>query len=215
MQEQISSSSISHTWKIYSTSESLCESQIKLLRGQASSNICLSTMPKYIIAWVLGKTAVKHMTKILIATVGCKFKFFSVENEAVLKYQCSPARLLLMSCMSYFVHVWHEVGKRITRERNKESTWSTCCALLSELASLLQLVKPPLIYVLRGLSGHLGRDPKCPARGQTCRKCKGKCKGKDHFASVCKTKPKKRGIYQVQADLEHNAEQVDYAYRVT
>ena len=35
-------------------------------------------------------------------------------------------------------------------EKNKESTWSTCCVLLSELVSLLQLVKPPLIYVLRG-----------------------------------------------------------------
>ena len=33
-------------------------------------------------------------------------------------------------------------------EKNKESTWSTCCVLLSELVSLLQLVKPPLIYVL-------------------------------------------------------------------
>ena len=38
----------------------------------------------------------------------------------------------------------------ITRKRNKESTWSTCCVLLSELVLLLQLVKPPLIYVLRG-----------------------------------------------------------------
>ena len=62
-----------------------------------------------------------------------------------------------------------------------------------------------------GSSGHLGRDPKCPARGHTCRKCKGQCKGKDHFASVCKTKPKKRRVNQVQAELEGNAEQVDYA----
>ena len=62
-----------------------------------------------------------------------------------------------------------------------------------------------------GSSGHLGRDPKCPARGQTCRKCK----GKDHFASVCKTKPKKRGVNQVQTELAANAEQVDYAFRVT
>ena len=38
-----------------------------------------------------------------------------------------------------------EQGRRI-----KESTWSTCCEFLSELVSLLQLVKPPLIYVLRG-----------------------------------------------------------------
>ena len=43
------------------------------------------------------------------------------------------------------------------RGKNKESTWSTCCVLLSELVSLLQLVKPPLIYVLRGHDtfGHL------------------------------------------------------------
>ena len=31
-----------------------------------------------------------------------------------------------------------------------------------------------------GSSGHMGKDPKCPAKGQTCRKCK----GKNHFASV-------------------------------
>ena len=62
-----------------------------------------------------------------------------------------------------------------------------------------------------GSSGHLGRDPKCPAKGQTCRKCK----GKDHFASVCKTKSKNRGVNQVQEELEANGEQVDYAFRVT
>ena len=39
--------------------------------------------------------------------------------------------------------------KWIPRKRNKESTWSTC-VLLSELVLLLQLVKPPVIYVLRG-----------------------------------------------------------------
>ena len=48
-------------------------------------------------------------------------------------------------------------------------------------------------------------------RDRTCRKCK----GKDHFASVCKSRPKKRGVNQVQEDLEANAEQVDYAFRVT
>ena len=36
------------------------------------------------------------------------------------------------------------------KRRMKESTWSTCCEFLSELVSFLQLVKPPLIYVLRG-----------------------------------------------------------------
>ena len=35
-----------------------------------------------------------------------------------------------------------------------------------------------------GLLGHFGRDPQCPARGKTCRKCR----GKDHFEKVCKTK---------------------------
>ena len=35
-----------------------------------------------------------------------------------------------------------------------------------------------------GRTGHFGRDPTCPARGKTCNKCK----GKDHFAAVCKTK---------------------------
>ena len=41
-----------------------------------------------------------------------------------------------------------------------------------------------------GSSGHLARDLKCPARGQTCRKCK----RKNHFASVYKTKPKNRRV---------------------
>ena len=36
------------------------------------------------------------------------------------------------------------------RRRVKPSTWSTCCVFLSELVSLLQLVKSPLICVLRG-----------------------------------------------------------------
>ena len=63
-----------------------------------------------------------------------------------------------------------------------------------------------------GSSRHMGRDPKCPPRGQTCRKCK----GKDHFASVCKTKPKKPGVNRVQEELEaNNGEKVDYAFRVT
>ncbi|KAJ8333769.1 hypothetical protein SKAU_G00410880 [Synaphobranchus kaupii] len=35
-----------------------------------------------------------------------------------------------------------------------------------------------------GHTDHLGRDPKCPA--QTCHKCS----GKDHFSTVCRTKPK-------------------------
>ena len=63
-----------------------------------------------------------------------------------------------------------------------------------------------------GSSRQMGRDPKCPSRGQTCRKCK----GKDHFARVCKSKPKKAGVNRVQEELEaNNGEQVDYAFRVT
>ena len=62
-----------------------------------------------------------------------------------------------------------------------------------------------------GSNGHLSRDPKCPARGQTCRRYK----GKDHFANVCKTKPKKPGMNQVQEELKASGEQVDYAFRVT
>nr|XP_058952093.1 uncharacterized protein K02A2.6-like [Pocillopora verrucosa] len=62
-----------------------------------------------------------------------------------------------------------------------------------------------------GWSGHLGGDPKCPARGQTCKKCK----KKGHFASVCKTKPKKPGVNQVQEEQKPDGEQVDYAFRVT
>ena len=45
------------------------------------------------------------------------------------------------------------------RGRNKESIWSTCCVLLSELVSLLQLLKSPLIYVL---GGHDRMNPSNP-----------------------------------------------------
>ena len=38
--------------------------------------------------------------------------------------------------------------------------------------------------------GHFGRDPQCPARGKTCRKCR----GKDHFRNVCKTKSYARQV---------------------
>ena len=48
-----------------------------------------------------------------------------------------------------------------------------------------------------GSSRHLGRDPKCPARGQTCRKCK-----------------KKPGVNHVQEELKADGDQVDYAFRV-
>ena len=38
-----------------------------------------------------------------------------------------------------------------------------------------------------GNTGHFGRDPTCPAKGKICNKCG----GKDHFSTVCKTKPQK------------------------
>ena len=40
-----------------------------------------------------------------------------------------------------------------------------------------------------GKLGHFGRDPSCPARGKTCRKCG----GKNHFAVVCKAKHHSQG----------------------
>ena len=55
-----------------------------------------------------------------------------------------------------------------------------------------------------GSSEHLGGDPKCLAGGQTCRKCI----GKDHFATVCKTKPKNLGVQWVQEELLANRDQV-------
>ena len=45
-------------------------------------------------------------------------------------------------------------------KKNKECTWSTCCVSLSELVSLVQLVKPPLIYVLRGHDKHGTQKPR-------------------------------------------------------
>ena len=65
-----------------------------------------------------------------------------------------------MSCVLHFVHVCHEVARRSMGEKSKESTWSTRCEFLSELVLLLQLVNPPLIYVLRGHANH-GRF--CPS----------------------------------------------------
>ena len=50
-----------------------------------------------------------------------------------------------------------------------------------------------------------------PSRGQTCRKCK----GKDNFASVYKTKTKKPGVNQIQEEPQASGEQVDYAFTVT
>ena len=60
-----------------------------------------------------------------------------------------------------------------------------------------------------GLLGHLGHDPQCPARGKTCRKCR----GKDHFEKVCKTKSY---ACQVGREPDDNdpGPQHDYAFSI-
>ena len=46
-----------------------------------------------------------------------------------------------------------------------------------------------LTCYLCGKTGHLSKDPNCPARGQSCRKC-----GLEgHFQECCKTKHKREG----------------------
>ena len=57
----------------------------------------------------------------------------------------------------------------------------------------------------------VGKDPKRPARVETCKKIK----KNDHFASVCKTKSKKPKGNQAQEEKLANGEQVDYAFRIT
>lgn len=62
---------------------------------------------------------------------------------------------------------------------------------------------------------HIGRDPKCPARGQTCHKCQ----GKDHYAKMCHTKDSKmkQNVYSVDAhnDLAFSTNDVDMPERLT
>lgn len=58
-----------------------------------------------------------------------------------------------------------------------------------------------------GNSDHMGRDPKCPARGQTCNKCH----GKDHYAKVCRTKnPNSRQTVNNVEDTN-----TDYAFTIS
>ena len=61
-----------------------------------------------------------------------------------------------------------------------------------------------------GLLGHFGRDPQCPARGKTC----GKCRAKDHFQNVCKTKSY---ACQVGREPDDNdpGPQHDYVFSIT
>ena len=56
-----------------------------------------------------------------------------------------------------------------------------------------------------GSKGHFGRDPQCPAKGKTCRKCG----GRDHFEKVCKTKS-----YAHQAGKGPSGPQHDYAFSI-
>ena len=51
-----------------------------------------------------------------------------------------------------------------------------------------------------GNTDHIGRDPKCPARGQMGHKCQ----GKDHFAKVCRTKGRKpkQNVYNVDGCVD-------------
>jgi len=56
-----------------------------------------------------------------------------------------------------------------------------------------------------GLSGHFGCDPQCPAKGETCRKCR----GRDHFEKVCKAKPYARQVGMEPSDPHH-----DYAFSI-
>ena len=61
-----------------------------------------------------------------------------------------------------------------------------------------------------GLLGHFGRDPQCPARGKTCRKCR----GKDHFEKVCKTKSYARQVGS-EPDVNDPGPQHDYAFSIS
>ena len=60
-----------------------------------------------------------------------------------------------------------------------------------------------------GRTGHFGRDPKCPARGQTCQKCS----GRDHFAKVCKTKSKPT-VNQIGEQHLDSEPSHDYAFLI-
>ena len=53
--------------------------------------------------------------------------------------------------------------------------------------------------------GHFGNVPQCPAKGKTCRKCR----GRDHFEKVYKTKP-----YAHQVGMEPSDSQHDYAFSI-
>ncbi|XP_048729723.2 uncharacterized protein K02A2.6-like [Ostrea edulis] len=67
-----------------------------------------------------------------------------------------------------------------------------------------------------GLEGHIRTDPKCPARGKKCRKCK----QVGHFERQCKTKDKPKTKYkpekirQVSQQQTHTSSDDDYAFSI-
>ena len=60
------------------------------------------------------------------------------------------------------------------------------------------------------LLGHFGRDPQCPARGETCIKFP----GKDHFEKVCKTKSYAHQVGREPDDNDPGPKH-DHAFSIT
>ena len=60
------------------------------------------------------------------------------------------------------------------------------------------------------LKGHFSRDPQCPARGKPGTKCR----GKDHFEKVYKTKSHARQVGR-EPDDNDPGPQHDYAFSIT
>ena len=61
-----------------------------------------------------------------------------------------------------------------------------------------------------GNVGNYGRDPNCPARGKTCKKCG----GANHFAQKCKTKPPKPAKPRSNGKLKDTKKKVSYVQDV-
>ena len=61
-----------------------------------------------------------------------------------------------------------------------------------------------------GNVGHYGRDPNCPARGKTCKKCG----GANHFAQQCKTKSPKPAKPRSSGKLKDTKKKVRYVQDV-
>ena len=52
-----------------------------------------------------------------------------------------------------------------------------------------------------GCADHMAKDPKCPARGQTCHKCN----GKDHYAKMCRSRGSRNQNVN-NLEVEHDSE---------